>query len=185
MILSLPHIVVIQSSCTSESRERLRCICRHHIQELLMLIEFGSLLEPRTWLSDEIVSSMDCVRWRASVCMFRTSSWYNCFWSSQMVSTVSDNISRIVVRDGRLHLNLHGFNVFRNMKSSRISFFWTRHRDLVSLAQLSTSWHSIWTSWHLRVLQMGVNLSGTSNVWTLPAECTYVYSRYVWLYYWG
>jgi hypothetical protein len=33
--------------------------------------------------------------------------------------------------------------------------------------------------------QMGVNLSGASNVWSLLAECTYVYSRYVWLYYWG
>jgi hypothetical protein len=33
--------------------------------------------------------------------------------------------------------------------------------------------------------QMGVNLSGASNVWALLAECTYVYSRYVWLYYWG
>jgi hypothetical protein len=29
--------------------------------------------------------------------------------------------------------------------------------------------------------QMGVNLSGASNVWALLAECTYVYSRYVWL----
>jgi hypothetical protein len=33
--------------------------------------------------------------------------------------------------------------------------------------------------------QMAVNLSGASNVWALLAECTYVYSRYVWLYYWG
>jgi hypothetical protein len=32
--------------------------------------------------------------------------------------------------------------------------------------------------------QMGVNLSGASNMWALLAECTYVYSRYVWLYYW-
>ncbi len=36
-----------------------------------------------------------------------------------------------------------------------------------------------------QVWQMGVNLSGVSNVWTLLVECTYVYSRYVWLYYWG
>ena len=106
-------------------------------------------------------------------------------WLSESLrSSLSFSLSLFLSLSLLLSLSLSlSLSLFRPLISLLISLLVTL-ADSHTFSLASKCW-SVFGSACDQARQMGVNLTRASNVWALLAECTYVYSRYGWLYYWG